>query len=131
MTAIDTSRQPGTTPAPARTTVFFDGGCPVCRREIGFYRARRGAERIDWVDVSASDEAEVAPGLCRRDAMARFHVRSADGQMVSGARAFIVLWRVLPAFRPVGLILSAPPLPWISEQAYRLFLWLRPRLIRR
>lgn len=103
----------------------------MCRREIGFYRASRGAERIDWVDVSASDETEVAPGLCRRDAMARFHVRSADGRMVSGARAFIVLWRALPAFRPVGLILSVPPLPWISERAYRLFLWLRPRLIRR
>ena len=23
-------------------TVYYDGACPVCRREIGFYRKRTG-----------------------------------------------------------------------------------------
>lgn len=131
MTAIEIAEQPDRPADEACLTVFFDGGCPLCRREIGFYRARRGADRIAWVDIDASDEEEVAPGLSRCDAMARFHVQDADGRFISGARAFIALWRTLPAFRPLGLILSVPPLPWISERAYRRFLWLRPRLIRR
>lgn len=131
MTVIDTAFRKSSGASDARFTVFYDGGCPICRREIGLYRARRGAERIDWVDINASDDLQIAPGLSRCDAMARLHVRNTDGRFVSGARAFIALWRRLPAFRPLGLILSMPPLPWIAEQAYRGILWLRPRLIRR
>ncbi|MEO1198698.1 MAG: DUF393 domain-containing protein [Pseudomonadota bacterium] len=110
-------------------TVFYDGGCPLCRTEIDFYRRRRGADRIDWVDVAEqSDTHEVVPGLSRCSALQRFHVQQSNGQLASGARAFIALWRALPAFRPLGLLVSVPPLPWVAELTYRAFLRLRPRL---
>jgi predicted DCC family thiol-disulfide oxidoreductase YuxK len=38
-----------------RLTVYYDGGCPICAREIGFYRARPGAEGFDWVNVAGVD----------------------------------------------------------------------------
>jgi hypothetical protein len=31
-------------PASATVTVFYDGACPLCATEIGFYQRRRGAE---------------------------------------------------------------------------------------
>lgn len=111
-------------------TVFYDGACPMCRREIGFYRRRRGADRLRWVDVSALPEADVAPGLSRTAALGRFHVRTPDGRLHGGGAAFARLWAALPGFRPFGLLLGCRPLVWGLEAAYRLFLPLRPRLQR-
>lgn len=44
-------------PRPMRLSVFYDGDCPLCQREIAFYRRRSGAERIRWIDVASCDEA--------------------------------------------------------------------------
>lgn len=48
--------------------------------------------------------------------------------MVSGAAAFVAMWRVLPSLRLLAAVASAPPLLWLLERAYRLFLILRPWL---
>ena len=66
-----------------KLTVFYDGACPLCEREISFYRCRKGAEGIAWVDVSRSSEDEVTPGLSKNQALARFHIMDADGILVS------------------------------------------------
>ncbi len=71
-------------------TVYYDGACPVCRREIGFYRARTGGA-VEYCDVATA--ACPAPDLSREDALQRFHVRLGDGTLVSGAGAFLALWR--------------------------------------
>jgi predicted DCC family thiol-disulfide oxidoreductase YuxK len=117
-------------------TVYYDGGCPLCRAEIGHYRQCRGAERIAFVDVGcAAPEAGLGPDLGRADALRRFHVRDADGRLVSGAAAFARLWRVLPNWRWLGRLVELrvfglQPLLPLAEAAYRLSLPLRPQLAR-
>lgn len=114
----------------APLTVFFDGACPLCRREIAFYRRRPGAEALRWVDVSAVSGEEVADGLCTRAAMQRFHVRMDNGELASGARAFAELWAVIPGFRLLGRVMQWRPLCGLLEMLYVQFLKLRPRLQR-
>jgi predicted DCC family thiol-disulfide oxidoreductase YuxK len=53
-----------------RPTVYYDGGCPVCAREISLYRGRPAGESFDWVDVTQADEAALGPGLSRQAALA-------------------------------------------------------------
>lgn len=108
--------------------VFFDGACPLCRREIGFYQRRRGADRFKWVDVSRLPDGPVADAVSRDEMLARFHVRGADGELVSGGAAFALLWAALPGFRLLGRLLLAAPLRWVLDPAYDLFLRLRPAL---
>jgi predicted DCC family thiol-disulfide oxidoreductase YuxK len=106
-------------------TVYFDGSCPLCRAEVGVYQKADGNGDIRWCDVSS----ETLPdGMTREQAMARFHVRNEAGEMVSGAKAFIALWLGLPRWRWLGRIASLPPLPWVLEGAYRVFLPIRPVL---
>lgn len=113
----------------ARFTVYFDGACPLCRREISFYRKRRGAERIDWVDVSQNPERTGTDLSCAA-ALARFHIRDGEGTLKSGAAAFAALWRHLPAFRPLGLVAGLPIIRHMAEILYRGFLKIRPMLQR-
>ena len=117
--------------AVTRTTVYFDGACPLCAREIAFYRRRRGAGAIDWIDVSVLPDGPVTDGLSRRAALARFHLRTGDGRIVSGGAAFAHLWSGLPAFRPLGALTRCWPLSWLADRGYEFFLIVRPWLMRR
>jgi predicted DCC family thiol-disulfide oxidoreductase YuxK len=117
------------TSAPA-CTVYFDGDCPVCRKEIAHYRRQRGAEAITWVDASSCDEKALGPGVDRAMVLSRFHVREADGSLASGAAGFVAIWRRLPAFAWLATLASFRPVLAALEVGYRLFLrirsWWRP-----
>lgn len=123
-----TVSRPETTLGHDRPTAYYDGACPLCAREIGFYRRQEGADRIDWVDISTIDAVDVAPALSREKALSRFTVRDVDGGLVSGSRAFTRIWMRLPRFRWLAKIFAVQPLAWFLEQAYRLFLAFRPLL---
>lgn len=113
----------------ADVTVYYDGACPVCSREIGFYRRLPGADAVVWEDVSAPGTC-LAADLTQDAALARLHARRADGTLVSGAAAFAVIWRSLPGFTWAATLLEIPPVLWLAERGYRLFLRAR-RLWRR
>ena len=67
----------------ALITVYYDGSCPLCRKEIAFYQRCKGADRIDWTDVSAAGALSLEDGLTCEAAMARFHVRGSDDHLYS------------------------------------------------
>ncbi len=113
-----------------KITVYYDGACTLCMREIGFYKNRQGAEDIEWVDVGDIDGPYVAADLTKDDAMAKFHVRTPDGGLIKGGDAFARLWSALPGFRPLGRAASVAPLKVLLRGAYALFLPLRPYLQR-
>ena len=110
-------------------TVLFDGSCPLCRREIGVYQGLNATCPIDWLDVSSPDALPV-DAATRARYMARFHVRQADGQLLSGAAAFVALWRSLPGWRWLARLASLPGVTPLLERMYRGFLPLRPQLQR-
>jgi predicted DCC family thiol-disulfide oxidoreductase YuxK len=109
----------------ARPTVYYDGGCPVCSREISVYRGRAGGGSFDWVDVTQADEAALGPGLTRAAALARMHVRRADGTVVEGAAAFAEIWRGMKGLRWLGRLLGVPPFNALAALGYRAFLRVR------
>lgn len=107
--------------------VWFDGGCPLCRREIGLMRRldRRGA--IRFVDVAAGED--VSCPVDRGLLLARFHALE-DRRALSGAAAFAAMWRAIPVLRPLGLAARSPLVLAGLERAYAAFLRARPRLQR-
>jgi len=111
--------------AAAGPTVYFDGACPVCTREIAVYQQALGGQDIRWVDAASCEPCEFGPGLNREAALARLHLRNRDGQLVSGAAAFTALWKQLPRWRWLGVAFGSGLRLAVLEFAYRLFLWLR------
>jgi predicted DCC family thiol-disulfide oxidoreductase YuxK len=107
-------------------TVWHDGVCPLCRREIALMRRLDRAGAIEFVDAAGED------GVCpidRGDLLKRFHARE-DGVMLSGAAAFAAMWRAIPVLRPLGLAARSPWLLALLERGYLAFLRVRPRLQR-
>jgi predicted DCC family thiol-disulfide oxidoreductase YuxK len=111
----------------AACAVYYDGACPICSREIALYqRLSDGAADRPAFENIAGEGASLPDGVSREAALARFHVRLGSGEVVSGAAAFIALWRATPRFRLLGRVASVPPAPWLLEWAYRGFLKARP-----
>jgi predicted DCC family thiol-disulfide oxidoreductase YuxK len=93
------------------------------------YRRATPLAPVAWVDVSAGDSAALGGRPCA-DLMARFHVQTSDGVMLSGAAAFVALWLLFPGWRWLGRFGALPGMGTVLEVMYRLFLRVRPRLQR-
>jgi predicted DCC family thiol-disulfide oxidoreductase YuxK len=102
---------------------FYDGACPLCRAEIEAYRRMPGGGAIAWRDVAAG---EAPPEIGVDAALARFHVRRADGALASGFGAFLAIWRANPRLAPLARALDRAPILWLGDRAYAAFLRLRP-----
>ena len=127
---IELAPEPGKESPPL--TVLYDGACPLCRREIGIYRGLkplRSDSPVCFADVSDA-ALPLPPGTTREQLLARFHVRGRDGELLSGARAFLALWAALPGWRWLAWAGRLPGAAWTMERTYLLFLRWRPMLQR-
>ncbi len=107
-------------------TVWYDQGCPLCRREIALMRRLDRGGRIRFVDAA---DVEIVCPLDRAKMLARFHAME-DGKLLSGAAAFAAMWRAIPILWPVGMAARLPGAERLLEWAYLKFLIVRPRLQR-
>jgi predicted DCC family thiol-disulfide oxidoreductase YuxK len=113
-----------TRPDPTPLTVYYDGQCPLCRREIAFYQRldRKGA--IRWHDISRDAGDLVYDGIDRQTALDRIHARRPDGTIVTGAAAFVAMWERLPGFACAAPVARTRPALALLERGYA---WFAPR----
>lgn len=114
------------------TTVYYDGHCPVCSREVSAYRRLARNATIDWLDLSAAEGQSIDLGFDLDAAYRLLHVRGADKELHVGFDAHLVMWQCLPGFRWLAWTLRrCRPGRNLAE---RIYLWLaarRPGLQRR
>jgi predicted DCC family thiol-disulfide oxidoreductase YuxK len=108
----------------AKVTIWYDGACPLCIREIAVMRRLDWRRMIDFHDVAPPDA--ICP-VDRQLLLERFHA-SEDGVMLSGAAAFAAMWRAIPLLRPLGWAARNPVILRLLERLYIRFLSVRPRL---
>lgn len=107
-------------------TIYFDGACPLCAKEIATYQNWRGGNQIEWIDASSCTEQELGTQLERSQALAKLHARDANGLLVSGAAAFVTLWSQLPALRWLTPLLRQAWMIRFLDSLYLAFLYVRP-----
>jgi len=112
-------------------TLLFDGGCPLCLREVTFLRQRDarlhpGALRLRFVDIDASDyEPAAHGGISYREAMGRIHGLRSDGTVLRDVAVFREAYRLVG----LGWLYAPTDWPWLRplvNGAYQL--WARWRL---
>ncbi len=105
--------------------VWYDGGCPLCTREIALMQWLDRTDAINFIDLT--DGQSTCP-IDAESMLARFHAEE-DGTLLSGAAAFAAMWRAIPLLRPLGLLARNATLLAALEWIYLHFLRVRPRLI--
>lgn len=102
--------------APRALTVYFDGGCALCAREIAHYRRVAPSGAIHWLDA---DREQLPPELTREDALRYLRARDAAGRWHVGAHAFVAIWLQIPRYRWLGRSLRALGLTRLLDALYR------------
>ncbi|GAB5342930.1 thiol-disulfide oxidoreductase DCC family protein [Pseudomonas fluorescens] len=108
-------------------TLYFDGDCPLCAREIKLLQGHASDTRLLFVDISSVAFDAEALGFTFAQMQSVLHARFADGRWLTGLDASLWSWRA------AGLGVWAAPLTWralrpLFEFGYRLFCRLRPHL---
>lgn len=107
--------------------VFYDGACPLCRREVAFLRRRDRRGRIRFTDIAAPGFAPAQYGKSQDEFLAQIHGRLPGGAWLTGVEVFRRLYAAIGfswLVAPTRLPLVAPLLEW----GYRHFARHRLRL---
>ena len=73
----------------AKLTIFFDGGCPLCKREVDFLQSRNQKGYLSFIDINTSDfYLDLKYGITYKQAMERIHAFKSDGSLIKDIKVF-------------------------------------------
>jgi len=101
-------------------TMLYDGGCPLCSKEVAHYKRRDKQNKVNWVDINVDSLPLVEYNIEHEAAMKRLHVIH-DGKIVIGARAFAAVWTQLPGYRLIVPVVNLRPIMWLADKLYNWF----------
>lgn len=115
------------TTKPAEIEVFFDGGCPLCLREINYLKARDRQGKIKFTDIDAPDFPAKSCEKTYDELMAKIYGRLPDGTWITGVEVFRRLYSAV-GFGPLVMVTRLPVISQVMDLGYHLFAKNRLRL---
>jgi predicted DCC family thiol-disulfide oxidoreductase YuxK len=115
-----------------RRTIFFDGECPLCSREIEMFQRRVTDGSLAYVDISDPKFQPAEFGVDAKLVHRQMHVRNDEtGRMMIGLDALIAMWECVPGFRWLATLNRRPVFRQLGQVGYAIFAWIRPKLPKR
>ena len=72
-----------------KLTIFFDGGCPLCKREVDFLQSKNKNGYLSFIDINSSDfSLDFKYGISYKQAMERIHAFKSDGSVIKVIKVF-------------------------------------------
>lgn len=102
-------------------TVFYDGKCGLCSKEIAHYRKIAPDGVFDWQDITASSDALEREGVSLAEGLERLHVKDSQGVLHVGVAAFIAIWKPLRRWRLLAWIVALPVIRPVADRVYNRF----------
>ena len=103
-------------------SVFYDGRCGLCDREIAFYRQHADADSVLWLDIWQQADALQAAGLTQAQCLQELHLIDEELQLHTGVDAFLLLWQTVPKLRGLAKLARFAPFRLLLVWGYKLFL---------
>lgn len=102
-------------------TVFYDGKCGLCSKEINHYRSIAPDGIFDWQDITKSANGLAKEGISLAEGLRLLHAKDDAGRMHVGVDAFILIWKQLKRWRVLSVVVALPVVRQIADMVYRAF----------
>ena len=102
-------------------TVFYDGKCGLCSKEINHYQKIAPEGVFDWQDITESADDLEQQGVSLSEGLKLLHAKDSNGKMHIGVDAFILIWKQLKRWSVLAFIVGLPIMRQIANVAYRTF----------
>lgn len=76
-------------------TIFFDGACPICDREIALMRRLDRRECLVFCDFSRPDYDPTSIDISPAELGRIIHARWGDGTVITGVDVFRAMWEAV------------------------------------
>jgi predicted DCC family thiol-disulfide oxidoreductase YuxK len=93
----------------------------MCNAEISHYKNLTHLHPIDWVAISTSEDVINSHGLNKELVLKRIHAINSDGEVISGAAVFSLIWNSLKPYRLVGRVVETLHLIPLLDFFYKYF----------
>jgi len=102
-------------------SVFFDGKCNLCSKEIDYYQRIAPKNTFNWVDITKTPGELDKFEIKLSDGLRLMHVADSNGNIFTGVDAFIIMWKQIKYWKILGLFVSLPIVKQIANLLYRYF----------
>jgi predicted DCC family thiol-disulfide oxidoreductase YuxK len=100
-------------------TVFFDGACPICDREIALMKRLDRRRQLEFCDFSAQEYDAASSGFAAADLATVIHARWADGRVITGVEVFRAMWEAVG----LGLLAKLSRLSLVEPLVLKAYAW--------
>ena len=101
--------------------VYYDGICNMCSKEISYYKKIAPPLTFSWIDIARNGKALEAYNIKQETALKYLHVKDTSGKLFVGVDAFEIMWRHLPFWKILALILQLSPIKYLAKIIYSSF----------
>lgn len=113
-------------------TVFYDGKCHLCFREIKHYHKLDKKKLLKLIDISAHNFNADEWGLANKPIHVSIHAIDEAGIIYNGVDTFAEIWKRISPYDHLAFILESKTLRPLFNIGYKIFAkQIRPRLPKR
>jgi predicted DCC family thiol-disulfide oxidoreductase YuxK len=102
-------------------TVFYDGKCSLCSKEINYYLKIAPVGIFCWQDITEYADDLKKEGISLSKGLKLLHARDEAGLVHVGVDAFILIWKQLKWWRALAVFVGLPIIRQIANILYHYF----------
>jgi len=99
-------------------TVYFDGRCGLCSKEIAHYQAIAPAAKFRWCEIQDALAELETLGLSEAQALKQLYSQDSAGELFYGVDTFIQIWRRLPRWHWLAKFTQLPLIYSLAKILY-------------
>ena len=102
-------------------TVYFDGKCNLCNKEISYYKKICNKDKFQWFDIANHPKYLKGIKILQSEALLYLHATDENKKIYVGVEAFILIWKNLKYWNILAFFVSMPFINQVSKFFYKKF----------